>query len=90
MKKYSNIFHILGVLLTLFIIVGIPIIIYKDNIFSSDTVEAGGSVPLAEVPSGEYVILMNTSKHKDTIDDWDAFFHNDEDNIVVIFEDIIF
>lgn len=88
MKKIKYIIDILVISIVLFSVIGIPFIVYYSNNKSDDMVNASASIKLPDVPSGEFIILINESMHTDTLEKWEAFFKNDEDNIVVIFEDI--
>ena len=88
MKKLKYLIDILLISILLFSIIGVPIIVYSLNNKNDDMVKASASIKLPDVPSGEFIILINESMHEDTLDKWEAFFRNDEDNIVVIFEDI--
>lgn len=87
MKALKVLLNILIVAVVTFIILGIPTLIYYSKTASYDE-KASGSVELPDVPSGEFVVLINNEMHKDTMDLWVAFFTNDEENIKVIFEDI--
>ena len=88
MKKIKYLVDILIIAIVLFLLIGVPFIVYSSNNKTNDTVNASASILLPDIPSGEFVILINESKHIDTLDKWEAFFKNDEENIVVIFEDI--
>ncbi len=89
-KNLKIIFHTIGILISLFLIIGIPLIINWNKIFpdSSEDVSSGASAILPDIPSGEYIILINSSLHNENLEKWEAFFSNDEENITVIFEDI--
>ncbi len=84
----KNILHVIGTLLTIFIIVGLPLILCGDFSSLQGEVTAGASVPLPDAPSGEFIVLIKTENHQENLEKWKSFFLNDEDNIVVIFEDI--
>lgn len=88
MKRLKYLIDILLISILLFSIIGVPVIVYFSNNKNDDMVKASASIKLPDVPSGEFIILINESMHEDTLDKWEAFFQNDEDNIVVIFEDI--
>ena len=70
------------------VLVLLPLLAHFD-LFSENTrtdAVSSATVPLPEEPSGSFIVLINTEMHKDTLEDWETFFR-DED-FVVIFEDI--
>ena len=42
------------------------------------------SIVIPDEPSGEFVILINESRHEETLSDWESFFYGSE--LPVIFE----
>ena len=62
--------HIGFVLLTLFLFVGIPLLVQRDNLIKLGTVDAtaGGSIDLSEYESsGSFVILINETSFSDRL-----------------------
>ena len=43
---------------------------------------------LPDQPSGEFLVLINTKRHADTLEDWETFFKGEEEDLPVIFDDI--
>ena len=87
--KFLKVFgHIALVVGTLVLLAGLPIMTHFDLFSSGETADAisGATIVLPDQPSGDFIVLINTSKHADTIGDWRDFFL-DED-FPVIFEDI--
>lgn len=83
--------HVAAVLLLFGLFLGIPMAISPEilTILFGDTgVDAisTASLEIPEEPSGEFLVLMKTERHRDSLRDWEAFFR-DED-FAVIFEDI--
>lgn len=88
MKKTGIGRHIIITAAGIILLVLLPLLTHFD--LFSDTAEtdavSSATLPLPDQPSGSFVVLINTERHKDTLDDWETFFR-DED-FVVIFEDI--
>lgn len=86
MVKLGYFKHCLIIFISLFVIIGVPMLIYKDEIVQDDGGEviAQASVVLPDQPSGDFVIFINKS-HSNNIDNWKAFFTGAD---VVIFDDI--
>ncbi len=82
----SKILHISISLLAAILIVGVPYCVCF-GVFSGGGVDAvsQASIVVPDQPSGEYIVLINTSLHEDTIEDWKLFF---DDEYAVIFDDI--
>ena len=81
--------HALIVIIGIMILVIWPLAALTDVLKPGSDVDAVSSASLAlpDQPSGAFYVLINTSKHADTLDDWRAFFTDAED-FAVIFEDI--
>ena len=88
MNKRKLLGHIGLVALTLVITVALPLWKYYGTIPAFQAVDAvsGASMALPDQPSGDFIVLINTERHADTVDDWKLFF-TDED-FPVIFDDI--
>jgi len=83
--------HILFVLLSLFLLLGIPALFWGDwsAVFpGGDGVDAvsGASLDVPDQPSGNFYIFMNTKYRHETLSEWRDFF--EERPVGVIFEDI--
>ena len=65
---------------------GVPSAVYLD-LFSGKAPDAvsQASMKLPDQPSGDFIVLIKTSLHEDTIGDWCSFFNDD---YAVIFDDI--
>ena len=59
--------HAVGVIAISFALFGAPILANYKNINSDSDVNAGATIPLPDVPSGEFLILMKSSKHQENI-----------------------
>ena len=72
----------------IFFLVFLPLLVHFDLFSGKAETDAVSSatVPLPEEPSGSFLVLINTKLHKDTLEEWEAFFRDGE--FVVIFEDI--
>ena len=88
MRKLGAAGHILIVVLALVLLAGVPIARNFDLFAKGDGSDAvtQATVELPDQPSGDFIVLLNTSIHQDTIDDWTAFFTGED--MPVIFEDI--
>ena len=80
--------HAGAVLAALMLLAGLPILTHFDIFGSVSDPDAvsGASMELPDQPSGDFVVLMNSSLHKDTLEDWQLFFTGED--LPVIFEDI--
>ena len=80
--------HITIVIVSLFLIIGVPFLVYFDKIFPSDDTDAVSSASLVipEKPSGEIYVYMNTEKHADSLSLWEDFFNERDEE--VIFDDV--
>ena len=81
--------HIGIVLLGLFLCLVLPGLLFADvGAVLSGAVDAvsGASMDLPDQPSGDFVVILNTSRHPLTIEEWTAFFQERE--VGVIMEDI--
>ena len=72
----------------LFLLAAFPVLTTFDigGAASADDAVSSASLVLPDEPSGDFVVLMNTALHADTIGDWETFFTHED--FVVIFEDI--
>ena len=79
--------HITVILVSLFIILGIPTAIYVDitALFHSKNHDAVSRATLAlpEQPSGEFVILLNRERHNDTVNQWETFFSGSDAGVIM-------
>lgn len=81
--------HIGIVALGLFLCLVLPGLFYVDvGALVSGGLDAvsGASMELPDQPSGDFVVILNTSRHPLTTEDWTAFFQERE--VGVIMEDI--
>ena len=82
--------HIAFVLAALFVTLGLPALLLFDVGAMISGVEAdsvsGASLDLPDQPSGEFLVLVNRTKHPDTLSAWTDFFS--EQPVEVIMEDI--
>ena len=87
MKKSGIAAHVIIVVLAATLLAGLPIARNFDLFAGggSDAVTQA-TVELPDQPSGDFIVLLNTSMHEDTLDDWTAFFTGAD--MPVIFEDI--
>ena len=87
MKAAKIVGHIALDILIIVLLTVLPVVTHFD-IFHSGKVDAvsSASIELPDQPSGSFLVLMKTSLHEDSLNDWDDFF-NDRD-FAVIFEDI--
>ena len=79
--------HAAFTLTAIFLLAVLPIALHFP-VFQKDAVDAvsGSSLVLPDQPSGAFIVLINTSMHRDTLDDWTNFFTDSD--FAVIFEDI--
>ncbi|MBQ6505667.1 MAG: hypothetical protein IJI57_17305 [Flexilinea sp.] len=83
--------HIIFVLLSLFVILGIPSLFHADwsrAYFLNDEVDAisGATLDVPDQPSGVYYVFVNKNYHSKTLEEWQNFF--EEKPVDVIMEDI--
>ncbi len=78
--------HIVLSILVAALVVAAPCAVFLD-IFADVPPDAvsQATMTLPDQPSGDFVVFINSSLHKDTIDDWTRFFN---DEYAVIFDDI--
>lgn len=89
MKLYGFLEHILRIIIMLFLFLILPyLIVFGVPSGKDDSLDAvtQASIELPEQPSGDFVVLIKTELHEDSMEDWTEFF-NDGD-FGVIFEDI--
>lgn len=90
MKALKLLGHAAGTLLAVFLLAVLPICTHFDLLGAQAAGPAdattGASLQLPDQPSGNFIVLINTRLHEDTLEDWEAFFR-DED-FTVIFEDV--
>ena len=78
--------HAAAVFLALFVTLGIPSLAYVDfSALFGGKVDAvsGASLELPEQPSGNFVILLNRDRHKDTAEEWTTFFSGGETDVIM-------
>ena len=80
--------HVAITVCALLILAGLPILTHFDFTASGQDPDAvsGASIVLPDLPSGDFLVLVNTAKHTDTMQDWTRFFRGED--FPVIFEDI--
>lgn len=81
--------HIGIVLFGLFLCFVLPCLFYADlGPVLSDKYDAvsGASVDMPDTPSGDFVVILNRDRHSRTLDEWTAFFREEE--VGVIMEDL--
>jgi len=86
--KYGRIIaHALGTVAAVFLLAVLPALTQLP-LPGKKTVDAvsSASLQLPEQPSGAFYVLLKTSLHTDTLDDWRQFFTGE--SLPVIFEDI--
>ena len=85
MKRIAG--HVIFVIVILGLLVGIPIATHFDIFRGSgaDTVSQA-TMELPDQPSGAFLVLINTQRHGDSMDEWRKFFTGEE--LPVIFDDI--
>ena len=80
--------HIAVCLLALFVVLGIPTIRYIDfsAAFSGDAdAVTQATAELPEVPSGDFIVLINEEKHTDdeTLGQWKTFFEGGDAGVIL-------
>lgn len=78
--------HIAVVAVSLFLFLGIPTCMYVDipSLFVKDIDGVThASIALPEQPSGEFLILLNRSKHGDTCEQWHTFFSGEDAGVIM-------
>ena len=81
--------HILVVLLALFFTLGIPCLVYVDvgAALSGDAdAVSRATMELPGTPSGDFLVYINRTKHPGTLDQWRAFFA--EEDYGILLEDV--
>ena len=88
MKALKCLGHVMLVTVVLMLLAGIPVLTHFDLFGTTGDTDAvsTASIPLPDQPSGDFVVLMRTSMHEETIDDWWVFFTGED--LPVIFDDI--
>ena len=82
----NRLMHIGVVVLALFVTLGIPALAYVDfSVLFGGAADAvtRASMELPEQPSGEFVILLNAEKHRDTAEQWRSFFSGAEGDVIM-------
>ena len=82
MKRWT---HIGAVTLALFVTLGIPALAYVDfpALFGAVDAVSRASMELPEQPSGNFVILLNRTRHSGTAEDWTTFFSGGETDVIM-------
>lgn len=80
--------HIAVIGTALFLMLGLPTAMYVDisALFQAEEkvdAVASASLPLPEQPSGEFVVLFNRTKHRDTISQWQLFFSGGDAGVIM-------
>ena len=81
--------HIGIVLLGLFLCLVLPGLFYVDVgalVSGGFDAVSGASMDLPDQPSGEFVVILNKDRHPLTLEEWTAFFREEE--VGVIMEDL--
>ena len=80
--------HIGLVAAALAILVGLPMREYFETVAPRQSADAisSATIELPDQPSGDFIVLINTAKHADTLGKWRLFFRSED--FPVIFEDI--
>ncbi|MBQ9276896.1 MAG: hypothetical protein IJ226_04825 [Clostridia bacterium] len=88
MKILKVFAHVIVFALVVLVAIGVPTAVYFGLFEKGGEVDAvsRASVVLPDKPSGEFVVLINTARHEETVDDWRKFFTNSE--FVIIFDDV--
>ncbi len=88
MRSMKTIRHACFVVLCVFLLAVLPVLANFPVFGSKDKVEAISSarIELTNQPSSDFIVFMTTSLHEEKIDNWRAFFSDDD--FSVIFEDI--
>lgn len=88
MSSFGCVFRRILIAVLLIVILGIPVLRSVGLIKAPDGVDSTSSATLVlpEQPSGEFLCLINTELHKETLSDWEKFFSGEE--LPVIFDDI--
>ena len=80
--------HAVVVLLALFLTLGIPCLVYVDvgaAMRGADAVTQATAV-LPDTPSGEFLVYINRVEHPDSLEQWKAFFA--EEDYGILLEDV--
>ena len=82
----SKLKHMAVVLTALFLILGVPALMYVDlpSLFAGapDAVSSASFV-LPDQPSGEFMVLLNTANHQDTVEQWKIFFSGGDAGVIM-------
>lgn len=80
--------HILAVSLSLFLLLGLPLLHFwhTGRLHPDTDAVSSATLNLPETPSGSYVVYVNRQKHAGTMDQWRAFFS--EEDYGVLLEDV--
>ena len=80
--------HILAVSLSLFLLLGLPLLHFcqAGRLHPGADAVSSATLDLPETPSGDYVVYVNRQKHAGTMDQWRAFFS--EEDYGVLLEDV--
>ena len=81
--------HVGFIAISLFLCLILPSFFYVDySMLCGERADAvsSASLDLPEQPSGEFVVILNRDRHPLTLDEWTAFFQEEE--VGVIMEDI--
>ena len=80
--------HILAVSLSLFLLLGLPLLHFwsAGRFIPGPDAVSGATMDLPTTPSGDYVVYVNRQKHARTMDQWRAFFS--EEDYGVLLEDV--
>ena len=76
------------VICILFLLAGLPIWMFLGSYFSGEAADSvsSASIELPDQPSGDFIVLINSSRHKDSLQEWRSFFTDDD--FPIIFEDV--
>lgn len=88
MSFFRIVRHIVIVICILFLLAGLPIWMLLGSYFSGEAADSvsSASIELPDQPSGDFIVLINSSLHKNSLQDWRSFFTDDD--FPIIFEDI--
>ena len=80
--------HILAVFLSLFLLLGLPLMHFWNagRLANDPDAVSGATIDLPNTPSGDFVVYVNRQKHAGTMDQWRAFFS--EEDYGVLLEDV--
>ena len=77
--------HIVVSLVALFVLLGLPAMYYGGHGGFSGSADAvsGASLALPDHPSGDFVILVDREKHRDTLEAWTDFFSDRPTDVIM-------